>query len=284
MIGRIPGTPRLRMRILAPSDLSLFRELYCDSGTMRHVGRPLSSARATASLQATLDATRKPGLRFFVIIERRSKQAVGLCSIRPTKDIRCPEVGMMLVRTVRGLGYGNETLGALIDAAFRTLPITAVSVQYRPANVSAGRLCDGLGFAAQTQPQKSGPCVRILRRLQWHRRFHQPKTKGKAMPNIIGFLEQAGRNAALRHATREQLLRELRDQDFDQASQDALLQPQHAVLEHLIGVRDTMYCSNQAIAPPKKKAPAKKKPVKAPPKKKAPAKKPAKKAPAKRKR
>jgi len=101
------------------------------------------------------------------------------------------------------------------------------------------------------------------------------------MSNIIGFLEQAGRNAAMRHATREQLLRTMRDEEIGLAQQRALLQ---STIGDLIGARETMYCINTSIKPPqKKKAPAKKKPAKAPPKK-LPAKKPAKKAPSKRKK
>ena len=107
------------------------------------------------------------------------------------------------------------------------------------------------------------------------------------MSNIIGFLEQAGRDAALRHATRAELLRRVGEENIEQTLQDALLQPQATALASLLGARETMYCLNQSSEPPrtKIKAPAKKKPAKAPPKKKkAPAKKPAKKTPAKRKR
>ena len=104
------------------------------------------------------------------------------------------------------------------------------------------------------------------------------------MSKIIGFLEQAGRDAALRHATRAELLRRMSEENVDPALQDALLKPQRPALAALLGARETMYCSNQGPQPPKKapvKAPPKKK---GPAKKKAPAKKPAKKAPAKRKR
>lgn len=103
------------------------------------------------------------------------------------------------------------------------------------------------------------------------------------MSNIIGFLERAGRDAAMRHASRAQLLRRMSEENIEQSLQEALLRPQGSALATLLGVRDTMYCQNQSIAPPKKKAPAKA-PAKAPLKKKAPAKKPAKKAPPKRKR
>ena len=101
------------------------------------------------------------------------------------------------------------------------------------------------------------------------------------MSSIIGFLEQAGRNPALHHASREQLLHAMRQEQIDPSAENALLRPGRSALDGLLGVRETMYCQNSAIAPPKKKkkAPAKKKPAK-----KAPTKKPAKKAPAKRKR
>lgn len=93
------------------------------------------------------------------------------------------------------------------------------------------------------------------------------------MSNIIGFLQRAGSNAAMRHASREALLQAMRSEGIVPEYQSAMLQAQGAVLGDLIGVRETMYCKNTAITPPKKK-----------PAKKAPAKEPAKKAPGKRKK
>ena len=98
------------------------------------------------------------------------------------------------------------------------------------------------------------------------------------MSNVIGFLEQLGGNAAMRHANRDVLLKAMREEEIAPTLQSALLQPQRSMLDDLADARNTMYCKNQATPPPKKKAPAKKKPAK-----KAPARKPAKKAPAKRK-
>lgn len=82
------------------------------------------------------------------------------------------------------------------------------------------------------------------------------------MSNIIGFLEQAGADAALRHASRETLLELMRQDTFG---------------EPAIDYRETMYCLVLPVKTPKK-APPKKKPAKAPPKKM-----PAKKAPASKK-
>ena len=101
----------------------------------------------------------------------------------------------------------------------------------------------------------------------------KPTIKGKKMSNIIGFLEQAGMNAAMRHAGREALLRAMREEEIVPVQQRAMLHAQRSVLDDLTGAREKMYCKNTAIKQPKKK-----------PAKKAPAKKPAKKAPAKRRK
>jgi RimJ/RimL family protein N-acetyltransferase len=277
-------TPRLRLRALTARDLALFRALYSDAKTMRHIGKPLSRALAAASLRATVAATRRPGgPRFFMIAERQSRRGVGLCSLRRAAwDERGVEAGLMLLPAARGRGYAHEALRALIGDAFFRLPIEVVWVQYRRANADAARLCDSLDFDRAVLPSAGKSvrrCVRIPPRPERRDFSHQP-ARGATMSNIIGFLEQAGRDAALRHASREVLLRAMREEEVALEHRNALLQSQGAVLGDLIGARETMYCSNQAIkAPQKKKAPAKKKPAK-----KAPAKKPAKKAPAKRKK
>jgi hypothetical protein len=88
------------------------------------------------------------------------------------------------------------------------------------------------------------------------------------MSNVIRFLEQAGCDAAMRHASREQLLHAMRKENIGPALQDAMLRPQSTALPALLGAREVMFSPNQKTPKPAKKAPAKK---------------PAKKAPAKRK-
>jgi len=90
------------------------------------------------------------------------------------------------------------------------------------------------------------------------------------MSNVIGFLENAGCNAALRHASREQLLKAMESDQIGPEWRAAMLQPDRATIDGLLGVRGTMYAANKPV-----KAPPKKKPAKAPAKK-APKKKPAK--------
>ncbi|MEO8803779.1 MAG: GNAT family N-acetyltransferase [Rudaea sp.] len=287
MIPRTIAISRLRLRALAMRDLALFRNLYGDAETMRHIGRPMPSAQAAGSLRATINAARNTGgPYFFVIVEGCSERSIGLCSIRGFSARTCRvEAGLMLLRAARGQGYATEALGALIDAAFQSLPIDSVWVQYRPANVIAARLCDALGFvksqAQHSRGTKTVQCIRTLWRPGWRKPSHQP-LKGNTMSNVIGFLENAGRDAALRHASREQLLLAISRETIEPALRSALLDQDRSRIDAMLGARDTMHCMVLPVKTPKK-APPKKVPGKAPPKK-APAKKPAKKAPAKRKR
>lgn len=88
------------------------------------------------------------------------------------------------------------------------------------------------------------------------------------MSNIIGFLEQAGADAAMRHSSREQLLITLREENFPPDVQATMLLPHGTPLAKLLGARAVMFSPNQRTPKPSKKAPTKK---------------PAKKSPAKRK-
>lgn len=265
-------TARLRLRALTLRDHDLFRALYRDAATMRHIGKPLSRAGAHASLRATVATTRKRhGLHFFVIAERKSRRGIGLCSLRPIAWDACGvEAGLMLLPAAGRRGYAREALAALIEVAFFQLRACAVWVQYRRANTAAGRLCDATGFrrdASQLGGTKIRRCVRIPRRLEWRDVAYQ-SNRGKTMSNIVRFLEQAGSNAAMRHANRAELLR---------------LMQQESAADTVISPREKMYCAVLSVKPPKKK-PAKKKPAKAPPKKKPAKKAPVKKTPAKRKK
>jgi len=225
----------------------------------------MAPEEAVASFRATLRTARRPrGPRFFVIAGRAEGRSIGLCSIQPvTRSGRCAELGIMLEPGARGRHLAREAMLELMAAAFGTLSIDTLWVQYRSANVAAVRLFAGLGFVARSgaRPRTARPtqCVRFVDRSTWQALSNQPP-RGVPMSNtigsnMIGFLENVGRDAALRHASREQLLQAMQDQSLSPAAMDSLL-----------GTDNTLYCSNFPVKPPKK-APGKK-PGKAPPKKK----------------
>ena len=180
----------------------------------------------------------------------------------------------MLATAAGSRGYAAEALAALIDGALRVLPIDMIWAQYREANAAVARLFDVLGFSVadgwHPDGAKRGRCIRIMRRSTWRKQSDQ--LGDHSMSKIIGFLENAGRDAAMRHATREQLLQMMGRDEIAPEVRSATAQTERSVLDSLLGVRETMYCENQRISPPKK-APAKQTPSKKAPAKKPPAKK-----------
>ncbi|MBS0556295.1 MAG: GNAT family N-acetyltransferase [Proteobacteria bacterium] len=153
----------------------MFRALYCDAKTMRHIGKPISPTDARASLRATMAAHKRGALRFFVIAERESRCAVGLCSLRPAAwDEHGAEAGLMLLPAARGHGYARETLRALIEVAFFQLRAKAVWVQYRRANVKMARLCQAAGFESGLKQNPARGCVGLVRRSGYRKNSCKP--------------------------------------------------------------------------------------------------------------
>jgi hypothetical protein len=67
------------------------------------------------------------------------------------------------------------------------------------------------------------------------------------MSNIIAFLEQAGRDASMRHASRKALLQAMHKEEFTPAMQNALLRGDSSLLD----APSTMHCKNGVVIQPK---------------------------------
>lgn len=102
------------------------------------------------------------------------------------------------------------------------------------------------------------------------------------MSSITSFLENVGRDAALRHASAVQLRASMQREHMESAWQDAIVDRDAARIASIGGVTGKIYCATFPVKVPQK-APAKKpgKPGKKPGKPTPPAKKPSK-APAKK--
>lgn len=260
------------MRPLAADDETFFCKLYQDRRTMRHIGRPLSPAGASAAFRASLAASRgRSGPWFFTIGESRSSEALGLCAVqKPRRSSRSVEIGLILRRDAQGRGLARRSISMLTAIAFEALPIDTVWVQYRPANSAARRLVRDLGFV-QTDWKPPGSkwahAICIMQRSAW-RKLHNLTPRGNTMSSVIGFLESVGRDASLRHAGSRQWAAMMRQERVEPAVRSAILRSDRGDLDVLLETPHKIYCA--LMTPKPKKAPAKK-PAKTP--KKAPAKK-----------
>ena len=143
-------TERLQVRPLTEGDEALYCSLYTDVETMRFIAPPLSAGRAARSFHAALRLTRRRPMQhvFLSLIHKTTRQPVGICSLQGVDlSLRRAEAGMVIASAFRALGFGVESLSALVTMAFTALPIDEVWAQTAFGHALAERLVVKVGFA-----------------------------------------------------------------------------------------------------------------------------------------
>lgn len=123
---------RLAFRLLDATDNEFFCSLFMDSKTMEFVGQPLSHDEAERSFRKALELTQAQPMRrrITVIVDRASKKAIGISSIKfIDAEGHRAEGGMMFHSAVHSKRYSLESSLALIDEAFLHHSIDELCVQ-----------------------------------------------------------------------------------------------------------------------------------------------------------
>jgi RimJ/RimL family protein N-acetyltransferase len=144
------SAPGIVMRALRAQDADLYCGLYTDSDTMRFIGPPLSMQRAASSFKAALRSAAAPfdGPLFLVIIEPASQLSLGLCAIQQI-FMRRAETGVLINPAARGRGIATESLRAVIEWGFLSLPVERIWVRCSVHNIGAQRLFRTVGLSLQ---------------------------------------------------------------------------------------------------------------------------------------
>jgi RimJ/RimL family protein N-acetyltransferase len=115
-------TPRLRMRPLDESDQGIYCALYTDPALMRFIAAPLEAERARRSFHAAL-GMQAPRPQRWIVTEKAGGD-VGLLGLIGTGDR--PEIGVMLLASAQGRGYGTEAMAGMVAHAFAAYDLQAV--------------------------------------------------------------------------------------------------------------------------------------------------------------
>jgi [ribosomal protein S5]-alanine N-acetyltransferase len=163
---------RFALRPLSLQDEPLYREIYCDSDTMRHVGRPLSPEQAVRSFHSALRQTnRLRSQAFFVaVIDNSTGASIGICGATlGVPRLGSAEVGIMLRSDARGKGNSRYVLGGFIDSIFESFCVEQVWVRYEVKQEAVVRLNEGLGFVVCDEPPSmfAGSQTAYIRRDTW---------------------------------------------------------------------------------------------------------------------
>lgn len=153
----------VQLRALDSTDEALYCGLYGDTETMRFVTTPLTKVQAQRSFYGALRST--PEQYWFVMA--LDGTAVGLCGVSAFNASGTQaEVGLMLCPHAHGRGIATAGLHALVDWAFATLAVEALTANSASENRAAHRVTERVGFRGHIDSADNG-YVATLDRQRW---------------------------------------------------------------------------------------------------------------------
>jgi len=123
MIDRIFQTRRLLVRRLRRSDLSSFHALQSDPLVMKYsAGLPMTEDQNREDLILLIRSYEQPEnkLRVWALERKKDDEFLGTCALVRETELRY-EIGVRIIRSYWGLGYGKEITRDLICHAFYAL-------------------------------------------------------------------------------------------------------------------------------------------------------------------
>ncbi len=141
-------TERLVIRKIDLCDADMAHELFCDEDAMRWVGifPPLNSIEKTKERLREWHADEEE--ERFSILKKDTKEFLGYVAINPDSEEEredTKELGFALRKKVRGQGYMNEALRAVLNE-LKQEGITYVWACCFKGNASSEKLIRNLGF------------------------------------------------------------------------------------------------------------------------------------------
>lgn len=133
-------TEPVHLKLLAPDDWALYRDLHQDPETMRFIGSPFTLARCKAMFERTLAENVSAGGSYRIWVVRGGARRFGIASIMGV------EVGVMISRESRQRGVARNVMAGLSRKVFRDGHGIAIG-RTHVENRASHRLMAGLGFS-----------------------------------------------------------------------------------------------------------------------------------------
>ena len=144
-----PDSARLRFRRITLADATFLARLLSDPTYIAHVADRgvRTEADAVAYIERTiLPAGREPGLGPYLMEERGTGEAVGLCGLFQREGFARPDLGYAVLPPFRGRGYAREAALVFRDHARDVLGLESLGGYTSPANASSIRILRRLGM------------------------------------------------------------------------------------------------------------------------------------------
>lgn len=145
----IAETARLRLRRLTPGDAAFVLRLVNERAFREHIGdknlHTLDDARRFLA-EGSWTRQSRPGYGQFLIEDRQSGAALGVCGLLYRDELELSDVGYALVPEARGHGYAAEAAAAVLEYARCELGVADVAALVSPGNAASIRVLEKLGM------------------------------------------------------------------------------------------------------------------------------------------
>lgn len=148
-------TERLRFRLAHQHDAKFILELVNDPQWLRFIGdRKIYDLQASKHyIDVDLRAPLLQGKHGLYVIEQKfSKVALGLCGLLQRESLSYPDLGYALAPFARGYGYAQEAAACMINNAFSRLEIQRLYAIVNTENSSSIKVLTKLGFSEIENP------------------------------------------------------------------------------------------------------------------------------------
>ncbi|MEZ4373318.1 MAG: GNAT family N-acetyltransferase [Polyangiaceae bacterium] len=150
MAGDVLQTPRLRLAEATPADAEFLLELMNEPGWLEHIGNrnvhSLSDAERYIETRL-IESYRAHGFGLWIVRERASGAALGLCGLVRRGFLRDIDLGFALLERAQGQGYAFEAATGCIAYAKAQLNQRELLAITGESNQRSSALLTKLGFS-----------------------------------------------------------------------------------------------------------------------------------------
>lgn len=145
-------TSRLTIRPLADKDRLMYCSLYTDPELMQFIAPVMAMEKAQQSFDIALRLSKQqPFKRLFLALYQHNSAVgmVGLSALDPKMERA--EIGVLLAKTGRGQGFGQEALNAVSRLFLQLNPGFSLYTDIDPSNAAAQHMVLQVGFRPDSQ-------------------------------------------------------------------------------------------------------------------------------------
>ncbi len=160
----IAKSNRLTIRHLHTGDAAFILELVNQPAWLDHIGdkNVHSIGDAVTYIQdGPLNMYQKYGFGLFLVENKSSGKAIGICGLIKRDTLPLPDIGFALLPDHWGKGYALEAAMSVMEEAFNRLRISQILAITSVNNFASIRLLGKLGFEFQEKMQENDKDLNI---------------------------------------------------------------------------------------------------------------------------